>query len=324
MKVSLGYVEIRNLTRKYSGGFTLLNINISMNKGEIFTLMGPSGSGKTSLLRNICGLDIPDTGSVMVNGSDITHIPVERRNIGLIFQDLALFPHLTAYENIAYGLKARRTPETRVRESIREIASLLNIEHVLDRIPDRISGGERQRVALARSLVLSPDLLLMDEPLSSLDPELRADIRTQIKRISKMLGLTIIYVTHEREEALYLGDKMGIIFNGSVIRIEEPRTLFEDPVSERVARFLGYNIIRQGREKIGVLPSQVRISPDKGTLSGKIIASGFEGDHYRIDIDIGDGQIVQVFQPNSQVPLSEKSGETVYMNFERSVKIGSP
>ena len=321
MRISLQYVSINGLRKTYRGNFTLGDINMGVNRGEIFTLMGPSGSGKTSLLRNISGLDYPDSGEIIVSDRNVTGLPVDRRNIGLIFQDLALFPHMSAYDNIAYGLRSRRMNEKKVSEKVEEIASLLRIEHALDRLPSRISGGERQRVALARSIVLSPDLLLMDEPLSSLDPELRSEVRGEIKSISKNLGLTIIYVTHDIQEGLYLGDTVGIIFRGNLMKIDSPENIFLNPQSEEIARFFGYNIIYFKGEKVGIHPSDFEISKGGTGFEGIVETIGFEGENYRISLKYEDDQILQVLAKYSEDKRSIRPGDRIFLEIERKIII---
>ncbi len=321
MRISLQYVSINGLRKTYRGNFTLGDINMGVNRGEIFTLMGPSGSGKTSLLRNISGLDYPDSGEIIVSDRNVTGLPVDRRNIGLIFQDLALFPHMSAYDNIAYGLRSRRMNEKKVSEKVEEIASLLRIEHTLDRLPSRISGGERQRVALARSIVLSPDLLLMDEPMSSLDPELRSEVRGEIKSISRNLGLTIIYVTHDIQEGLYLGDTVGIIFRGKLMKIDSPENMFMNPQSEEIARFFGYNIIDLQGKKMGVHPSDLEISEVHTGFNGTVETIGFEGENYRVNVKYEDDQILQVLAKYSEEKRSIKPGDRISLEMKRKITI---
>ncbi|MGC8505456.1 MAG: ABC transporter ATP-binding protein [Thermoplasmata archaeon] len=318
------YVNINALRKSYTGNFTLGDINMGVNRGEIFTLMGPSGSGKTSLLRNISGLDSPDSGQIIVSGRDVTRLTADKRNIGLIFQDLALFPHMSAFDNIAYGLRSRRINERTVSEKVDQIASVLRIAHLLDRLPSRISGGEKQRVALARSIVLSPDLLLMDEPMSSLDPELRSEVRGEIKSISKNLGLTIIYVTHDIQEGLYLGDTVGIIFRGRIVKTDTPENIFLNPQSEETAKFFGYNIINIRDETVAVHPADLEISNSDTGFKGTVETIGFEGVNYRVSIKYGNGQTLQMLAGYSEERKSIRPGQEVQLEIKRKARITEP
>jgi ABC-type sugar transport system ATPase subunit len=324
VRISLQYVKINALRKIYSGGFVLGEINLQIDRGEIFTLMGPSGSGKTSLLRNISGLDSPDTGEIIISNRDVTGLPVDRRNIGLIFQDLALFPHMSAYDNIAYGLRSRRISEKVINGKVEEFASLLRIENVLDRFPSMISGGERQRVALARSIIMSPDLLLMDEPMSSLDPELRLEVRAEIKKISKKLDLTIIYVTHDIQEGLFLGDKVGVIFRGKLVKTDTPENMFLNPQSEETARFFGYNVIKWKQGTFAVHPSDMDISGVATDFEGTVETVGFEGGNYRIAVNYGSDEILQVLAKYSDSRKGIKPGDRLFLEIKRKIRITEP
>ena len=268
MTDSLAFVEIKNISKRYSD-FSLRNISLELEKGKILTLMGESGSGKTSILRIISGLDFPDSGKVLISGRDITEIGPGKRNVGMVFQDLALFPHMTAYDNIAYGLRSLRYKESRIEQMVSNISETLRISSLLEKFPGNISGGEKQRVAMARSLVMEPDLLLMDEPMSSLDPGLRNDIMVEIKSISRKMDQTIIYVTHDVTEGLFLGDSIVYIDNGEVVRKGSPEEIWNNPESEKLARFLGFNIIKVKGEKVAVRPEEIEIV-ENSEITGKI------------------------------------------------------
>lgn len=315
------YVEISGLGRRYRGNFELRDINISIGKGEIYTLMGPSGSGKTSLLRNICGLDTPDRGTVSVAGKYVTEIPTTRRGIGMIFQDLALFPHMTVFENIAYGLKSLRWDQTSIERKVSELTELLGITTLRDRYPSQISGGQRQRVALARSVAPSPSLLLLDEPLSSLDQQLRADVRSELKAFAKSLGLTMIYVTHDHREGLYMADKAGIIFDGIMEREGTPSDLFANPGTEKVARFLGYNVLTQQGVKRAFYPSDFRFSEKEADLSGTILSVGFEGEVYRMLLRLESGESVQLTSGIEGNRIPGTAGDVVSVRIGRMVDL---
>ena len=314
MTDSLAFVEIKNISKRYSD-FSLRNISLELEKGKILTLMGESGSGKTSILRIISGLDFPDSGKVLISGRDITEIGPGKRNVGMVFQDLALFPHMTAYDNIAYGLRSLRYKESRIEQMVSNISETLRISSLLEKFPGNISGGEKQRVAMARSLVMEPDLLLMDEPMSSLDPGLRNDIMVEIKSISRKLDQTIIYVTHDVTEGLFLGDSIVYIDNGEVVRKGSPEEIWNNPESENLARFLGFNIIKVNGKKVAVGPEEIEIV-ENSELTGKILGYGFEGQGYRLDIELVDGQKIRVLSERINRSIIARTNNTVAIRFE--------
>ncbi len=309
------YVEISGLCRKYSDGFSLKDISLRLEKGEIYTLMGPSGSGKTSLLRNISGLDTPEDGKVIVDGVDVTDLPTSKRSVGMIFQDLALFPHMTVYDNIAYGLQARREEGQEISRRVNELASKLRIEGLLKRYPSQVSGGQRQRVALARSVAAVPSLLLLDEPLSSLDQQLRADVRSEIKSFARELELTMIYVTHDHHEGLYMADTAGAIFDGRIEKSARPEELFTHPGTEKMAVFFGYNVISGGKHRIAFFPSDFEFSAKRADLGGTVTSAGFEGEFYRIHVLTDSGEKVQLTTPEKE--WMPKTGEHVNLRLKR-------
>ncbi|MCD4768794.1 MAG: ABC transporter ATP-binding protein, partial [Bacteroidales bacterium] len=230
-------LELRGITRRY-GNFALNNLSFKVNRGEYFILLGRSGSGKSLTLELIAGIRKPEKGQVILNGTDITSLKMQRRKTGLVFQDFALFPHLTVYDNIAYPLKMKRTPDQDIHNMIDQIATEVNLKHLLERKPDSLSGGERQRVAVARTLIASPDIILLDEPMASIDTPLRDDIRRLLRRINGG-GMTILHVTHDYREAIRLADRVGVIHNGRIIQIGKPDEVFSNPVNRFVARFAG-------------------------------------------------------------------------------------
>ncbi len=320
----MAFVEVRNLRKIYRGGFALNDISLSMEQGEIFTLMGPSGSGKSSLLRNICGLDMPDSGNISVDGRDITTVPTARRNIGMIFQDLAIFPHMTVYDNIAYGLRTQRENHRRIEERVMELASLLKISDLLDRFPGGISGGQRQRVALARSVAPSPSMLLLDEPLSSLDMQLRGLVRSEIKSFSKKLGLSMIYVTHDHGEGLYMADRAGLIFDGTLVRTSDPEDLFNTPIDEGSARFFGYNVINFEDSKVAFYPTEVEIVNENPDLSGVVESTGFEGEYFRTYVKLDNADPVQLKLFHDSIYSEMRPGDRVGIRLKKRITLESP
>jgi len=214
---------------------------------EFFGLLGPSGSGKTTTLRIIAGLTKPDRGRILVDGEDITNKPPEKRNMGMVFQSWALFPHLTAYENIAFGLRLRKIPENEIKTRIKWAAELLQIEELLDRYPHQMSGGQQQRVAVARAIVLQPRALLFDEPLSNLDAKLREQVRFELRKLQKRLKITSIYVTHDQAEAFAICDRIAILNRGRIQQIGTPEEIYNKPATKFVAGFLGITRFVRGK-----------------------------------------------------------------------------
>lgn len=317
----MSFVEVRGLTKNYGSGFALKDIGFSLEKGEVLTLMGPSGSGKSSLLRNICGLDSPDSGRILLDGEDVTRLPVPKRNIGMIFQDLALFPHMSVYNNIAYALRTRSQDESSVKTRVLELAEVLRIDHLLDRYPAEISGGERQRVALARSVIYSPALLLLDEPMSSLDMQLRSRTRSEIKTYARKADLTMIYVTHDHREGFYMADRAAVMFDGVMQEPKESIDLFLNPDSERTASFFGYNVVDLKGERIAFFPSDFRLAHDKGQISGVIASLGFEGENFKIHMKTDQQALVELWFPNQVSGKDFSIGSRIGIDILRSVRL---
>jgi molybdate/tungstate transport system ATP-binding protein len=229
------------------GDFSLENVSFSVNKGEYFVILGPTAAGKTLILETIAGFYIPRRGNIFLNGKNSTHIQPEKRNIGFVYQDYSLFPHMTVKENIAFGLKMRKLPKREVETKVQSIMNSMHISYLKDRFPSTLSGGEQQRVSLARALVIDPDILLLDEPSSALDPRTQESLREELKRIHKVRGTTTIHVTHNQGEALALADRIGVIINGEVIQVGTPHKVFNEPVSEEMAIFVGMENIVKGK-----------------------------------------------------------------------------
>ena len=216
----------------------LKNINLEC-ENELISLLGPSGCGKTTCLRIIAGFEMPDNGRVILDGEDITNLPPYKRNIGMVFQNYALFPHLTVFENVAYGLKVRGLRQREIREKVKNALSLVNLEGFESYMIDELSGGMQQRVAVARALVIEPKILLLDEPLSNLDAKLRVKMRKELKKLQKTLGITTIYVTHDQEEAMAISDKIAVINNGIIEQVDNPQNIYRHPKTPFVANFIG-------------------------------------------------------------------------------------
>lgn len=235
----MGNVIINNITKKFGSDTAIQNINLDIDKGSFFTFLGPSGCGKTTILRAIAGFIKVDTGNIFLGGKEITDIPPENRGIGMVFQNYALFPHMTVYENIAYGLKIKKLPKKIINEKVEEYLNLVNLNGYENRKISQLSGGEQQRVALARSLVTKPKILLLDEPLSNLDAQLRIKMRNDIKSLQQKLGITTIFVTHDQEEALTISHKIAVFNKGKCIQVGTPNEIYSNPKNSFVANFIG-------------------------------------------------------------------------------------
>lgn len=233
-------VELLDISKSYDKQKNVLKeINLSIKKGEFFVLVGPSGSGKSTLLRMIAGLEEITGGTLKINDKVVNHLPPKDRNISMVFQNYALYPHLTVEQNILFGLKAKKVPKSEQQKRLQETTEMLGIGELLKRKPKQLSGGQRQRVALARSIVSHAPLCLMDEPLSNLDAKLRANMRIEIRRLQKRLGLTMIYVTHDQVEAMTMGDRIMVLNDGVIQQVGKPITLYNEPANLFVASFIG-------------------------------------------------------------------------------------
>ncbi len=232
-------ISIEALSVSYSGSRVIDALSLDISAGSFFTLLGPSGCGKTTLLRTLAGFAAPDAGAIRFGARDVTHVPAHQRDIGMVFQDYALFPDKTVFDNAAYGLRARKQAETAIRARVMEYLERVGLSGLADRHPAALSGGQRQRVALARALVIAPQVLLMDEPLSNLDAKLRVQVREMIAGLQRESGITTVFVTHDQEEALALSDRIGLMRQGRIEQNAAPRELYRMPASAYVADFVG-------------------------------------------------------------------------------------
>lgn len=232
-------IELRNIEVRYGDFAAIRDLNLRIEGGEFFTLLGPSGCGKTTTLRTLAGFIPPFRGEIRFNGADVTHLRPEERNFGIVFQNYALFPHMSVFENIAFGLRVRREKKAAVRRNVEKYAGMVGVSDHLNKRVTALSGGQQQRVAIARSLIMEPEILLMDEPLSNLDARLRVSMRGEIRNLQRELGITTVYVTHDQEEALILSDRIAVFSRGVVEQVGEPEELYSAPASEAVCCFIG-------------------------------------------------------------------------------------
>jgi putative spermidine/putrescine transport system ATP-binding protein len=240
-------LSLERVSKRYGEVVAVDAVSLTVERGRFLTLLGPSGSGKTTILMAIAGFVSPSDGEIRLDGAAITHLPPEKRNFGMVFQGYALFPHLSAAENVAFPLRVRRRPRTEIEERVRHALDLVQLGGLADRMPQQLSGGQQQRVALARALVFTPHLLLLDEPLSALDKKLRAELQVELKDLHQRIGLTFISVTHDQDEALSMSDEVAILRNGRLVQRGEPQALYERPASRFVADFLGKSNFLKGR-----------------------------------------------------------------------------
>lgn len=322
--MSNAFVSLSDLTLSYGQTVAVPDLNLDIRKGELIALLGPSGCGKTTTMRAIAGLLTPTGGKIMIDGADVTRTPANKRGIGLVFQSYALFPHLSAFENVAFGLRLRKLPDAQVRAKTEAGMATVGLKGFEARKPAEMSGGQQQRLALARSLVMEPKVLLLDEPLSNLDARLRLEMRNELQRVQKDTGITMVFVTHDQSEALALADRVVLMKDGRIEQLGSPSELYAEPSTAFAANFMGFeNIFRmegtdlvsdQGRLPLGSevtapmlawRPSGVAVG--KGPHTGRVIASSFAGDHREYVIDSPLGQIkadASIELP--EVPLGEQ------------------
>ena len=258
-----GAVKLEGVGKSFGETRVLRDVDLEIRAGEFFSLLGPSGSGKTTTLRIIAGLETATEGRVTLSGRDATLLPPGDRDIAMVFQSYALYPHMSVFDNIAFPLKMVRTPAAEIAPQVREAAARVRIEHLLERKPGQLSGGQQQRCALARAIVRKPALFLLDEPLSNLDAKLRVDTRVELKRLQRSLDVTAIYVTHDQEEAMSLSDRMAVFMDGRIVQIGSPEEVFGRPATVQVASFLG-------NPPMNLLPA--RLAGGKATVGGATLS----------------------------------------------------
>ncbi len=317
-------IQINNLTKSFGETTAVNNVSLTIESGELFFLLGPSGCGKTTLLRMLAGFIEPTGGNICFGENDVTHLPPHKRNTGMVFQSYALWPHMTVQQNVAYGLKLRKLASNVQVKKALEALSVVQMEHLAHRKPNELSGGQQQRVALARSIVVEPDVLLLDEPLSNLDAKLRLEMRTEIRRICTTLGITTVYVTHDQKEALSIADRMAVLKDGDVKQVGSPHAVYNQPASTFVASFIGETNFIDARADgnflktpVGMLESTyqskveqvtVSIRPESFSLSqspseqntfiGTCIQSIYLGESAQHKFETESGEIIAVSEMN--------------------------
>ena len=345
-------IEIKNVSKSFGDKCILRDVSIFVKQGEFLTLLGPSGCGKTTLLRMIAGFGSPDSGEILINGTDITNMPPHERPVNTVFQRYALFPHLDVYENIAFGLKLQKVPEAEIEKRVRKVLKMVSMTDYEDRDVDSLSGGQQQRVAIARAIVNQPKVLLLDEPLSALDLKMRKDMQIELKEMHRKLGITFIYVTHDQEEALTLSDTIVVLDDGNIRQVGTPTDIYNEPQNAFVADFIGESNILNGKmikdklvefaghefecvdEGFGenvdvdvvVRPEDIYITNklDSAQFTAKVKSCTFKGVHYEMFVDTDKGyelmiQDYNAFEPNAEVGLIIRPADIQVMHKERSL-----
>jgi putative spermidine/putrescine transport system ATP-binding protein len=319
----MAHIELTGITKSYGSLPVLKGCSLAVEKGQVMTLLGPSGCGKTTLLRTLAGFVEPEGGSVVVGGADITALPPNRRSVGYVFQNYALFPHLTVAGNVAYGLKVRRRPDAEIRERVGRALELVSLSGFADRYPAQLSGGQQQRVAIARVLVLEPEVLLLDEPFNALDAKLRLSMQTELRKLILRLGITSIFVTHDQSEAMMLSDQVAVMRAGVIEQVEAPLALYDRPVNAYVAGFIGRAnvlpvMVSGGRTQPFDLPgdrpdglADLIVRPENlafaetGGLPGTVAMSTAQGPVIEYDIAAGFAEPIRLTAPRraGEAPL---------------------
>ncbi|MCO8170636.1 ABC transporter ATP-binding protein [Pseudomonas sp. 21LCFQ02] len=346
-------VSFRGVQKSYDGESLIVkDLNLDIRKGEFLTLLGPSGSGKTTSLMMLAGFETPTAGQILLNGRAINNVPPHKRDIGMVFQNYALFPHMTVAENLAFPLSVRGLSKTDIGEKVKRALGMVQLDAFAHRYPTQMSGGQQQRVALARALVFEPQLVLMDEPLGALDKQLREHMQMEIKHLHQRLGVTVVYVTHDQGEALTMSDRVAVFHQGEIQQIDAPRTLYEAPKNTFVANFIGENNRLNGRlvsqegercvvelsrgEKVQALAVNVGQSGDPVTLSirperislngrsescanrfsGRVAEFIYLGDHVRVRMEVAGKTDFFVKQPIAELDPAMRVGDVVPIGWQ--------
>jgi putative spermidine/putrescine transport system ATP-binding protein len=351
-------IRLEGLSKHFGSVVAVDGVTLTIRAGEFLTLLGPSGSGKTTTLACIAGFAVPTEGHVLIEGRTVTFEPAFRRNVGMVFQNYALFPHLTVAENLAFPLRMRKLSPARIRERVAWGLALVQLEGLGGRHPRQLSGGQQQRVALARALVFEPPVLLMDEPLGALDKKLRTEMQLELKHLHAVLGVTVIYVTHDQEEALTLSDRIAVMNHGRIEQVDEPLALYEAPRTRFVAEFVGESNFFEGRieadggerlclvtatglrlpirpgtaaagqtASLGLRPERIRLSTEGEGFEGEVLEVIYLGDATRYSVRLTSGESVTVKRQNlgpGAASTTLKIGTRAWLQWDPDVAIVHP
>jgi putative spermidine/putrescine transport system ATP-binding protein len=330
-------IEFRGVTRAYGALRAVDAVSLQVRAGEFFSMLGPSGSGKTTCLRLIAGFELPTAGSVLLDGQDVSRIPPYERNVNTVFQDYALFPHLTVLENIAYGPKVRGVSRDMRDAQAMHLLELVQLGSLAERRPAQLSGGQRQRVALARALINEPRVLLLDEPLGALDLKLREEMQGELKALQRRLGITFVYVTHDQGEALSMSDRVAVFNAGKIEQLSTPQELYTRPHTAFVARFVGganvmeaalartlmgeYRPFAIRAEDIQLLPADAAAQTDIVAVDAQIVDVQYHGANSRWQLRLPDATLVTATRPASEAGLPQEVGARVRLAWRRSAAV---
>lgn len=333
MKQAQGSVVLQNITKKFGSFTAIKDLSITIEPGTLVTLLGPSGCGKTTTLRMLAGLEYPTSGRIFIGGKDVTTLPANERDVSMVFQSYALFPHMSSMDNVAYGLESSGVKRKKAREKAEHGMELVGLAGMGHRLPAELSGGQQQRVAVARALVLEPQVLLLDEPLSNLDSRLRRRVRTEIRELQQRLKFTAVYVTHDQDEALAVSDQIIVMKDGDIAQAGAPRDLYEMPASAFIADFMGEaNVVpcsvvevhgneasirvgnlehrmfthdaRVGMAQLAIRPNAMDLTPaENAPFEGRILSSAYLGDHIEYEVSIAGGTLF-VVDPTVEEPIA--------------------
>ena len=331
-QLSTGFVSLRGVNKYFDQVHAVANLDLDVKAGEFFSMLGPSGSGKTTVLRLIAGFETASSGRVVIESQDVTDLAPFDRPVNTVFQDYALFPHMSIQENVEYGLRTRKVPKAERAKQALEAIDSVKLSHLSQRLPHQLSGGQRQRIALARALVLRPKVLLLDEPLGALDKQLREEMQVELKRIQREAGITFIFVTHDQEEAMRMSDRIAVFNEGSIEQIGTPQQVYEKPQTKFVASFLGVSNIFEGAaakeifgsptmvnirpERIKLVPADTQLKADESGVVGTIIEASYIGATTIFLIQTQSGQRVIATRINEELP------DQIY-RFETGDRVGA-
>lgn len=309
-------LKISDMTKKYSNGDGVEHINLEIYEGEIVTMLGPSGCGKSTILRTIGGFLDVTSGDIAIDGKSIVNLPPEKRPTAMVFQSYNLWTHMTIYENLAFGLKLRRVSKADIDASIKHHLALVSMSSTEKKYPGQLSGGQQQRIAIARSLMLKPSVLLLDEPFSALDAKIRQQMREELKKIQSELGITVVFVTHDQEEAMALSHRIVVMNKGVFEQVGTPTEIYDNPASKYVASFIGeMNFIERSGKTIAVRPEDIAISADPADITGTVRTIMILGHYVEVNVQCGDTVVKSFVQREQANQLNV--GDTVHLAFAK-------